>query len=84
MPEAPKKGEAVAYPAELWASPEMQGTEAIPRLALAARGAMLVNAEREAGKFATTWYSAERTGLAIEASAGSLRRCVKTSWGRAR
>ena len=30
-----------------------KGTEAVPRLALAARGAMLLDAEREAGKFAT-------------------------------
>ena len=43
-----QRADAVACQAELWASPEMQGTEAVPRLALADRGAMLVNAEREA------------------------------------
>ena len=76
--------DAVACQAELCASPEVQGTEAVSRLALAARGAMLVNAEREAGKFATSWRSTEQTGLAIEACAGSLRSCVKTSCRRAR
>ena len=44
-----------------------KGTEAVPRLALAARGAMLVNAGREAGKFPTCWRSAERTSLVVQA-----------------
>ena len=48
------------------------GTDTVPRLALAARGAMLVNAGREAGKFATCWRSAERTSLVVEAWVGSF------------
>ena len=43
-----------------------------PRLALAARGAMLLDAEREAGKFATCWRSAERTSRVGEAWVGSF------------
>ena len=51
--------------------PEAPKKEAVPRLALAACRAVLVNAEREAGKFATCWRSAERTSLAVEAWVGS-------------
>ena len=40
-------------------------------LVLAARGAVQVNAEREAGNFATCWLSAERTSLVVEAWVGS-------------
>ena len=32
---------------------------------------MLVNSEREAGKFSTCWLSAERTSLAVEAGSSS-------------
>ena len=49
-----------------------KGTEVVPRLALAARGAMLVNAGRKAGKFATCWRNAERTNLVVEAWVGSF------------
>ena len=48
-----------------------KGTEAVPKLALAARRAVLVNAEREADKLATCWRRAERTSLAGEAWVGS-------------
>ena len=48
-----------------------KGAEAVPRLALAARGAVLVNVEREAGNFATCWRSPERISLAVEAWVGS-------------
>ena len=51
-----------------------KGTEAAPGLVLAARGAMLVNAGREAGKFAACWRSAERTSLVVEAWVGSSAR----------
>ena len=44
-----------------------KGTKAVPRLALAAPGAILVNAGGEAGKFTTCWRSAERTRLVVEA-----------------
>ena len=46
-----------------------KGTKAVtvPRLALAAPGAILVNAGGEAGKFTTRWRSAERTSLVVEA-----------------
>ena len=51
-------------------------------LVLAARGAVQVNDEREAGNFATCWLSAERTSLVVEAWVGSSAElCV--NWRRA-
>ena len=47
-------------------------TKAVPRLGLAARRTVLVIVEREAGKFATCWRSAERTSRVGEAWVGSF------------
>ena len=55
-----QRADAVACQAELWASQEMQGTEAILRLVLAT-----LRSYAKAG-----WRSAERTSLASEACAG--------------
>ena len=52
-------------------------TEALLRLALATRGAVLVNAERETGNFATCWRSAERISFSRLGSS-PLRGCVAT------
>ena len=52
---------ALGHNSELVESPPKQGAAAVPRLGLAARGAMLLDAEREAGKIATCWRRAERT-----------------------
>ena len=60
----------------------MQGAVAVPRLALAARGVMLVNAEREAGKLAASWWSAERTSLAVEVCVGSSAE-LRDNWQNA-
>ena len=50
--------------------------------ALAARGAVQVNAEREAGKFATRWLRTERASLVVEAWVdSSAELCV--NWRRA-
>ena len=43
------------------------GAEAVPGLALAACGAMLFDAKREAGIVTACWLSAERAGLVVEA-----------------
>ena len=40
-----------------------------------------LSAEREAGKFATSWRSAERTSLVIKACAGSLRAVLQQTSG---
>ena len=61
----------------------MQGTEAVWRHMLATRGAMLENAESEAGKFAASWRSAERTSLAMTIVPASLRSRLQISWPRA-
>ena len=55
-----------------------KGAEAVPRFALASRGAMLLDGEREAGKIASCWRSAERTSLVGEAWVGSFAGCMAT------
>ena len=53
-------------------------TEAVPRLALAARGTVLLDTEREAGKFATCWRTVERTSLVGKAWSVPSRDCKAT------
>ena len=47
-----------------------KSAETVPRHALAAREAMIVNAEHEAGKWTTSWRGPERTCVAVEAWVG--------------
>ena len=49
---------------------EASGRNCRTLAALAARGDVLVNVEREVGNFAAGWRGVERTSLAIEGCAG--------------
>ena len=58
---------ALGHNSEQVGSTKQKGGKAVPRLALDDRGAMLLDTEREGGKIATSWRSAERTSLVGEA-----------------
>ena len=65
-----QKANAVACQAELWASPEMQGTRRYRGLPWLFTELCWRSAEHEAGKFAVSSRRAEQTGLANEALVG--------------
>ena len=69
-----QRADAVACQAELWASQDMQGTEAVLRLVLAT----LRSCAKASGR------SAERTSMAVEAHAGYSAELREASWQRAR